>query len=183
MCPRVPQMFTRKSCACQSAGLPISRSATTRFCRNCRGHRLVKSIDLQILQRKLQQLPYHLPCSVDLCRKSSIFFATSPLSSSFGLRHLPCTASLSITTNRLEIEGPVQQERGETFQGKKVLAVSSFVSFGGSALVHQPSSSEPDDLETQNRSGAVHRHARHYANQTLRVVRAGANLPHCHLLS
>jgi hypothetical protein len=119
----------------------------------------------------------------DPCRKSSIFFATSPLNSSFGLRHLPCIAALCITTNRLEIEGPVQQERGETFQGKKVLAVSSFVSFGGSALVHQPSSSEPDDLETQNRSGAVHRHARHYANQTLRVVRAGANLPHCHLLS
>jgi hypothetical protein len=75
----------------------------------------------------------------------------------------------------LEIEGPVQQERGETFHGKKVLAVSSFVSFGGSVLVHQPSSSEPDGLETQNRCGAVHRHSRHYANQALRMVREGAN--------
>jgi hypothetical protein len=82
---------------------------------------------------------------------------------------------LGVTANRSEIEGPVQQERGETFHGKKVRAVSSFISFGGSALVHQPSSSECDDLETQHRCRAVHRHSRSYANQALRVVRARVN--------
>ena len=83
-------------------------------------------------------------------------------------------AYLSVTMKRSEIEGPVQRECGETFDGKKVLAVSSFVSFGGSALVHQPSCSESDDLETQNRCSAVHRHSRSYANQAWRMVRAGA---------
>jgi hypothetical protein len=51
----------------------------------CRLH--LKSIDLQIMQRKLQALPYNLFCSIRLCRKSLIFITTSHV---FVLRHFPC---------------------------------------------------------------------------------------------
>ena len=47
----------------------------------------LKSIDLQIMQRKIQCCPHNLSCSIRLCRKSLIFISTSH---SFVLRHISC---------------------------------------------------------------------------------------------
>ena len=44
----------------------------TLFCKNCSDCTRAMGIDLQIMQRYPQQMPYRLPCSVCLDRKSSL---------------------------------------------------------------------------------------------------------------
>jgi hypothetical protein len=70
--------------------------------KNCSGHRVVKSISLQILQRDLKQLPHHYACSVRRCRKPSIFITINPSScdSLCGTFH---AVRLCVMTNRSEL--------------------------------------------------------------------------------
>ena len=49
----------------------------------------LKTIDLQIMQRKCQVLPHNLSCSFRLSRKPLTFITTSQV---FGLRHFSCIA-------------------------------------------------------------------------------------------
>src|SRR3970282_1647139 len=123
--------FIHKSCACQSHQLPVRLSPTPLFCKNCRGHTLAKSLDLQIMQRDLQQLPHNLPCSVSLCRKSSIFITPSPSRRSIVLRHLPCSIPICVTTSRSEMErGMSNRNAGKFPLIEKVLAGSCLVTVG-----------------------------------------------------
>ena len=86
----------------------------TFFYKNCRGQTFAKSIDLQIMQRDLQQLPHNLSCSVRLCRKSLNSITTSPSRRSFVLRHFPCIIPICVTTNRSEMEGVMPKRAGLT---------------------------------------------------------------------
>lgn len=59
-------------------------------CKDCRCHMLAKSLDLQIMQRKLQALPRNLSPAVRLYRKSLMFAINSH---SVVVRHDPCVLS------------------------------------------------------------------------------------------
>jgi len=87
------------------------------------------------MQRDLQQLPYNLPCSVRLCRKSSIFITTSPSRRSFVLRHFTCNSPICVTTNQSEMErGMSNRNAGNPPLIEKVLAGSCLVTVGVYAL-------------------------------------------------
>ena len=66
------------------------------------------------MQRDLQPLPYNLPCSARLYRKSLIFITASPWRRSFVLRHFPCICPVCVTTSRSEMEGVMSNKAGLT---------------------------------------------------------------------